>query len=110
MDELFKREYMVEELSRGPKKFMGICKLNKDDIGIRIDIMYTKPQEYPFAIMYFTGSMEFNVKMRSELLKKGLSLNEYGIKRDKKNVKHDCKTEMDAFKYLGYDYVEPENR
>ena len=110
MDELFKREYMVEELSRGPKKFMGICKLNKDDIGIRIDIMYTKPQEYPFAIMYFTGSMEFNVKMRSELLKKGLSLNEYGIKRDKKNVKHDCKTEKEAFKYLGYDYVEPENR
>ena len=109
MDVLFEKGYLLEELSRGQKKFMGICKLN-DGLGRRIDIMYTKPQEYPFAILYFTGSMEFNVKMRGELLEKGLSLNEYGIKRDKKNVKHDCKTEMDAFKYLGYDYVEPENR
>ena len=109
MDVLFEKGYLLEELSRGQKKFMGICKLN-DGLGRRIDIMYTKPQEYPFAILYFTGSMEFNVKMRGELLEKGLSLNEYGIKRDKKNVKHDCKTEMDAFKYLGYDYVEPVNR
>ena len=60
-----------------------MCRID-DGIGRRIDIMYTKPQEYPFAILYFTGSMEFNVKMRGELLEKGLSLNEYGIKRDKK--------------------------
>ena len=110
IDELFKREYLLEELSKGQKKFMGICKLGPENIGRRIDIMYTKPQEYPFAILYFTGSMEFNVKMRGELLEKGLSLNEYGIKCDKKNVKHGCKTERDVFEYLGYDYVEPENR
>jgi len=109
MDELFKSGYLLEELSRGPKKFMGICKLG-DSLGRRIDIMYTKPPEYPFAILYFTGSMEFNVKMRGELLEKGLSLNEYGIKSDKKSVKHGCKTERDVFEYLGYDYVEPENR
>ena len=73
--------------------------------------MYTKPQEYPFAILYFTGSKDFNVKMRGELLKKEMSLNEYGIKdKDKKNVKHNCSTEKDVFEYLGYDYVEPENR
>ena len=114
MDVLFQKGYLLEELSRGQKKFMGICRLTSgkidDGIGRRIDIMYTKPQEYPFAILYFTGSMEFNVKMRGELLEKGLSLNEYGIKRDKKNVKHECKTERDVFQYLGYDYVEPENR
>ena len=114
MDVLFEKGYLLEELSRGPKKFMGICRLTSgkitDGIGRRIDIMYTKPQEYPFAILYFTGSMEFNVKMRGELLEKGLSLNEYGIKKDKKNVKHGCKSESDVFEYLGYDYVEPENR
>ena len=109
MDVLFQKGYLLEELSRGPKKFMGICRID-DGIGRRIDIMYAKPQEYPFAILYFTGSMEFNVKMRGELLEKGLSLNEYGIKLDKKNVKHGCKSERDVFQYLGYDYVEPENR
>ena len=111
IEELFKRNYLLEELSNGQKKFMGICKLGPDNIGRRIDIMFTKPQEYPFAILYFTGSKDFNVKMRGELLKKEMSLNEYGIKdKDKKNVKHDCKTEKDVFEYLGYDYVEPENR
>jgi len=110
IDELFKQSYLLEELSRGPKKFMGMSKGIGQAIGRRIDIMYTKPVEYPFAILYFTGSMEFNVKMRAELLVKGLSLNEYGIKKDKKNVKHECKTEKEVFKYLGYDYVEPENR
>ena len=109
MDVLFEKGYLLEELSRGPKKFMGMCRID-DGLGRRIDIMYTKPQEYPFAILYFTGSMEFNVKMRGELLEKGLSLNEYGIKKDKKNVKHGCKSERDVFQYLGYDYVEPENR
>ena len=110
IDELFKREYLLEELSKGQKKFMGICKLGPP-VGRRIDIMYTKPQEYPFAILYFTGSKDFNVKMRGELLKKEMSLNEYGIKdKDKKNVKHNCKTEKSVFEYLGYDYVEPENR
>ena len=110
IDELFKQGYLVEELSRGQKKFMGMGKLGIESLARRIDIMYTKPVEYPFAILYFTGSMEFNVKMRAELLEKGLSLNEYGIKAEGKNVKHGCKTEKNVFEYLGYDYVEPENR
>jgi len=102
--------YMIETLSRGKKKFMGICKLT--NICRRIDIMFTKPEEYPFAILYFTGSKEFNVKMRGELLEKKLSLNEYGIKdlSNNKPVKHGCKTEEEVFKYLGYDYVHPHER
>lgn len=27
----------------------------------RIDIMFTKPYEYPFAILYFTGSKDHNL-------------------------------------------------
>lgn len=102
--------YMIETLSRGQKKFMGICKIS--ELARRIDIMFTKPEEYPFAILYFTGSKEFNVKMRSELLEKDLSLNEYGITNleDNKKVKHGCKTEMEVFEYLGYDYVHPHER
>ena len=110
--------YMIETLSRGKKKFMGICKLT--DICRRIDIMFTKPEEYPFAILYFTGSMEFNVKMRTELLERGMSLNEYGLKQiqeienggqKKINItNHKCKTEEDVFKYLEYDYVHPRER
>ena len=74
--------------------------------------MYTKPQEYPFAIMYFTGSSEFNQRMRSEVLEKGLSLNEYSLKdaKTKQPVKHIFHTEKDIFDYLQYEYVEPWDR
>ena len=78
----------------------------------RIDIMYTKPCEYPFAIMYFTGSMEFNTMVRQKCLDRGLSLNEYSLKDNntKKVVDHEFKEEKDIFDYLGMDYVEPCNR
>ena len=103
--------YICESLSKGNKKFMGISKLN-NGIGRRIDIMFTKPEEYPFAILYFTGSMEFNVKMRGELLVKGKTLNEFCLKDNgtKKVIKNNCVTEKDVFKFLGYDYVKPEDR
>jgi DNA polymerase/3'-5' exonuclease PolX len=78
----------------------------------RIDIMYTKPEEYPFAILYFTGSADFNVKMRNELVERGYTLNEYGVQYidKKKEMNETFKTEKDIFKYFGYSYVEPENR
>ena len=103
--------YICESLSKGNKKFMGIAKWN-NGIGRRIDIMFTKSEEYPFAILYFTGSMEFNVKMRGELLEQGKTLNEFCLKdsETKKVIKNKCVTEKDVFKFLGYDYVKPEDR
>ena len=55
----------------------------------RIDIMYKSPEEYPFAVLYFTGSAEFNVKMRNDLLERGYTLNEYGVKFTNKTQKID---------------------
>ena len=44
---------------------MGLSNINPSKFSNRrIDIMYTSPEEYPFAVLYFTGSAEFNVKMR----------------------------------------------
>jgi DNA polymerase (family X) len=90
---------------------MGICQ-EKDGFAKRIDIMYTKPEEYPFAILYFTGSKEFNTNMRSDLLSKGLSLNEYSLKyiSTKKPVEHVFETEKDIFDYINYEYFEPNKR
>jgi len=115
---LVNEDYIADILSCGNKKFMGVSNqylgkfMENGGIHRRIDIMYTKPDEYPFAILYFTGSKEFNVKMRAELLKKGLTLNEYSLKHTetKKMVDHVFKDEMDIFKYTGYEYVEPHSR
>lgn len=111
IEKLVQEKYILETLSLGNKKFMGICN-DDENIAKRIDIMYTKPEEYPFAILYFTGSKEFNTNMRSDLLSKGLSLNEYSLKDNstKKPVDHVFQTEQDIFDYIKYDYVKPENR
>ena len=107
--------YIRETLAHGPKKFMGISNIEINQYSSknrRIDIMYTTPQEYPFAILYFTGSAEFNVKMRNEMLEKGYTLNEHGVKyTDKrKKMKNIFLSEKDIFDYFEYEYVEPWNR
>lgn len=112
IDSLKEKGYLVDDLARGSKKYMGMGKSDMSEYARRIDIMYTKPQEYPFAVLYFTGSADFNVKMRNELLERGYTLNEYGVKfvdKDKKFTEK-FKKEKDIFVYFGYDYVEPWNR
>ena len=78
----------------------------------RIDIMYTRPEEYPFAILYFTGSGDFNQRMRADALKMGYTMNEYSIKNTdtKKKVDQIFMNEKDIFKFLNYDYLKPEDR
>lgn len=111
VDSLNNSKYLVEELARGKTKYNGICKYGNNPCR-RIDIMYTKPEEYPFAVLYFTGSKEFNVKMRSYLLERGMTLNEHSLKdtETKKPVNHKFVTEEDIFSYLGMEYVHPCDR
>lgn len=82
-------EYLVEQLqsrniskgllTNGTIKTYLISKLTPDDLARRMDVMYSPPNEYPFAILYFTGSKEFNTYQRSIALSKGWSLNEHGF-------------------------------
>jgi DNA polymerase/3'-5' exonuclease PolX len=110
---------IIELLSNGNIKSYGISKL-PDDSKInytprRIDIMYSPPNEYAFAILYFTGSKEFNTAMRQNALTNNLTLNEHEfhiIKDKKKEEKLDktFKTEKDIFDYLNLEFKEPHER
>jgi len=104
--------YLVEQLALGPKKYNGICRLGRKGSGRRIDIMYTTPAEYPFAILYFTGSGDFNQLMRKEVNKKGLTMNEYGIKDSETGISppNEFIVEKDIFDFLEMEYVEPWQR
>ena len=110
--------YMYEELALGDKKFMGLANMAKGkDIAKptpcrRVDIMITTEKEYPFAILYFTGSANFNPKMRQIALDKGFSLNEYSLTHldsgeDLDKIFH---SEKEIFEFLDMEYVEPEDR
>jgi|UniRef100_A0A6C0BPV7 DNA polymerase/3'-5' exonuclease PolX len=96
----------------GSKKFMGMCKLPTEQIYRRLDIMITSAKEYPFALLYFTGSGEFNIKMRDYANSLGFSMNEKQIiyMNDKTEVKQHFQNEQDIFKFLNIHYLHPEQR
>jgi DNA polymerase/3'-5' exonuclease PolX len=91
---------------------MGVCRVNKKGIGRRIDIrFFTLSQYYP-AILYFTGSKEFNLMMRKKAIEKGLKLSEYGLFNS-----HGIRIDTDynekcIFDHLEIDpkYIDPTNR
>ena len=66
---LIEKGYVIEILAQGSKKFMGICQIN--NIARRIDILVCDKNEFPFAILYFTGSKEHNLIMRKKALSLG---------------------------------------
>jgi len=95
-------------------KYMGFCRLPRKKICRRIDMRCIKYSSLPAALLYFTGSGEFNKNMRTFALKKGYTINEYGIYKltaDKtKGEKMKVECESDIFKILGLEYIEPRNR
>lgn len=114
LDKMIEEKILIEVLSRGDIKSLGVSKLpNKP--ARRIDFMFTPRKENAFAILYFTGSKEFNTAMRSQALKMGYSLNEHGLykmENKKKGAKLNqlFKTEKDVFDFLNIQYTKPEDR
>lgn len=114
MDTLIQKGVILHVLSRGPTKCLVITKLaNKP--ARRVDFLFTSPREFPFAILYFTGSKIFNTVMRQYALEKGYTMNEHGICHIRQGVKgdaveHPFRTEQDIFAFLGLEYKSPAER
>ena len=112
MIELFKEiDYIVDTLSSGPTKFLGYCKLEGKPVR-RLDLLMIPKSEYACAILYFTGSKEFNVAFRAYALEKGYTLNEHRLQATKEGVPAvpAFETEEDIFDFLGLEYIEPTMR
>ncbi len=78
--------------------------------GINVDLRVVADKEFPFALHYFTGSKEHNVRMRTIAKDHNLKLNEYGLFHESNNKPVACKDEKDILKKLGLVYIEPELR
>ena len=81
------------------------CRLKS---GIEADLRIVNGEEFPYALMYFTGSKEHNVKLRGIAKKKGFKLNEYGLFDGENLIK--LKNEDEIYHMLGLAYVAPELR
>lgn len=108
-DRLTEIGFLVDHLTvNGQKKYMGVCKIDK--LGRRIDIRFVDYDAYYAALIYFTGSKNFNIEIRNRAIELGYSLNEYGLtNRDTKEMI--ClHSEEEIFQLLTIDYVAPIDR
>lgn len=94
--------------------------------GHQVDMRVQSPDKFGAMLQYFTGSKNHNVKLRELALKKGFSLNEYGMKPisskrrsafgrksqnyDKRANLYQFSTEEELYNTLGLPLIPPEIR
>lgn len=76
--------------------------------GMNADLRAVSEEEFPFALMYLTGSKDHNTTMRGIAKKAGYKLNEYGLFKGERKTA--CRREEDIFAKLGMAYIPPEMR
>lgn len=72
------------------------------------DLRVVTDQQFPFAVVYFTGSKEHNIRLRQRAIDRGLSLNEYALSGADREVP--CVDEAAVYKSLDLDWIPPELR
>jgi DNA polymerase/3'-5' exonuclease PolX len=102
--------YIKEVLAQGDHKCLAISQLPGMPAR-RLDLLVTPPEEFPFAVLYFTGSDTFNVAMRTYALTRGFTLNEHALTHlaTGKPVTG-IKSERDIFAGLRVAWREPHER
>ncbi len=76
--------------------------------GLQVDLRVVEPASFGAALVYFTGSKDHNVQIRSLAKDRGLRVNEYGVTRGEERLAG--RTEEDVYRSLGLAWVPPEIR
>jgi DNA polymerase (family 10) len=95
---------VAQVLEGGPRR--SSVKL-KD--GVQVDVRLFTKDEYGAALVYFTGSKDHDIALRTLAIGHGWKLNEYGL-FDKKGKGLAGRTETEVYEKLGLTYIPPELR
>lgn len=76
----------------------------------QVDIRLMSEEEYGAALLYFTGSKEYNVRLRTWAKEKNWKLNEYGVFNAKTEKWLAGKTEEEIYDLFGMQFIPPELR
>jgi DNA polymerase (family 10) len=76
--------------------------------GLVVDLRLVDAAAFGAALLYFTGSKEHNIALRSRAIERGLKLNEYGAFRGRRRVAGSSEEEIYAL--LGLAWIPPELR
>lgn len=98
--------WVSKVLAQGPSK--SSVRLKQ---GMQADFRVIDKGQYAFALMYFTGSKEHNIKMRQRANHMGWSLSEYGLDPLKgSRAPKRARSEAETFRLLKLPYIPPEIR
>lgn len=111
---------IIGEYSSGDKKKSMIVKYSNGegsstpDTYLRLDLFKTTDEELPFAMLHWTGSKTFNIRIRAHAKKQGYKLNQYGLfkisKDGKRQTSIPASTEREIMNIIGVTYKTPELR
>jgi len=107
MDTFVKLPQVKEIINHGETKSSVLTQDN-----VQVDLRVVDSHCYGAALLYFTGSKNFNVKLRQLAIKRKMKVSEYGIFSVKGKTEKFLagKTEEEILKILDLPYVAPELR
>ncbi len=103
MDWFVGHEWVASVVGHGPTKSSVVL-----GNGLQVDLRAVSREQYPYALMHFTGSKEHNTVMRGRAKERGMKLNEYGLFRGEDVVK--CEDEAAIYRALDLYEIPPEMR
>jgi len=114
VERLIENHVIISTDSLGDEKFLGTIYLDDENPAVHADFLFINNQaQYPYALLYFTGSKEFNVWMKDYAKSLGYTLGNTNMYYTDSNgyIQYIyVNTEQDIFTFLGIPYVEPSQR
>ena len=78
--------------------------------GLSVDLRIVPEQAFGNLLQHFTGSGRHNEALRTEAVRSGLHVSEYGIADDDSGTSEAFTTEEEVYERLGMQYIPPELR
>src|SRR5436189_6168459 len=98
-------DWVVDVAAKGPTKATVVS-----HDGSRFDLRVVPPESYGNLLQHFTGSMQHNVALREDAVRRGLSVSEYGITVVESGEVAAAADEPAVYERLGYQWIPPELR
>ena len=106
VSKFIKSVYVKQVIVKGDTKLSVVLK----DCKRQLDLRIVNPDEWGSALLYFTGSKEHNIHIRTIARQKGFKISEYGIFSISSGKKIAGKTEEEVYNTIGYKIIPPEMR
>src|SRR3954465_3024692 len=78
--------------------------------GVAVDFRIVAPENWGNLLQHLAGSGKHNEAMRTDAVKRGFHVSEYGVIDDSTETTHSCATEEEVYALVGMQHIPPELR